>query len=402
MVFPEEQRVPPSLLYAAFEGYPGHKGAHTHIRHILRGAAELFPSRTLVTLGRGQEGKDPLTGAVHLPVAVAEANLLRRSEMFGQEVRRIADRLLASPPAVIHFRDIWSGIPLLSHPLTQTAAIIFEVNGLPSLELSAHYPRLAANGPLLSRLRWMEDRCLAKASRVVAVSETGARYLRERGVGAGKVQVIPNAGHLPTLREKAFGATPCNVSEAEMVIYVGTLAPWQGIDLLLQALVHLRHRERLRLLIVTPGKKWLRLTKASADRLGVGDRIEIKVAQTPAAVGNLVSAAALTVAPLARGARNELQGCSPLKIVEAMACGTPVVATDLPVVRELLHHGENGWLVAPDSPRALAGGIERLLADPALRERLAMAARLTALEQFSLPFFTRKMGRLYREAMEER
>ena len=401
MVLLEEQRVPPSLLYAAFEGYPGHKGAHTHIRHILRGAAEIFPTRTLVTLGQGLEGKDPLTGAIHLPVAVAEANLLRRSEVFGQEVLRIADRLLSSPPAVIHFRDIWSGLPLLSHPLARTAAIIFEVNGLPSLELSAHYPRLAANGPLLSRLRSVEDRCLARAARVVTVSETGARYLRERGVEARKLHVIPNAGHLPASGEKICGASGV-VSVAEVVVYVGTLAPWQGIDLLLQALVHLQHRKRLRLLIVTPGKKWLRLTTASAERLGVGDRIEIKVAQTPAAVCNLVSAAALTVAPLARGARNELQGCSPLKIVEAMACGTPVVAADLPVVRELVRHGETGWLVSPDSPRALASGLEQLLADPALRDRLAAAARQTARERFSLPLFTRKMERLYREAMEER
>jgi glycosyltransferase involved in cell wall biosynthesis len=400
---PGQQRgdASPGLLYAAFEGYPGHKGAHTHIRHILRGAAQLFPDRTLVTLGQGGEGPDPLTGATHLPVAVTEANLLRRSELFGRELLRIADRLLPSPPAVIQFRDIWSGIPLLSHPIARTAAIIFEVNGLPSVELSAHYPRLAANGVLIARLRRMEELCLARASRLIAVSDTGARYLRERGARAGKIHVIPNAALLPDPREQAPVAASESDSRDEVIVYVGTLAPWQGIDSLLQALVHLQHRPRLRLLLVTPGKKWLRQTRANADRLGVGDRIEVRVAQSHEAVRGLVAGAVLAVAPLSRGARNELQGCSPLKIVESMAWGAPVVATDLPVVRELVRHGEDGWLVPPGSPRALAGGIERLLADPALRDRLATEACRTARERYSLSLFTGKMERLYRDAMEE-
>ena len=64
------------------------------------------------------------------------------------------------------------------------------------------------------------------------------------------------------------------------------------------------------------------------------------------------------VAPLARGDRNEVQGCSPLKIVESMAAGTAVVASDLPVARELVTPGRDGLLVAPGAPRALARAME--------------------------------------------
>jgi glycosyltransferase involved in cell wall biosynthesis len=66
---------------------------------------------------------------------------------------------------------------------------------------------------------------------------------------------------------------------------------------------------------------------------------------------------------------------SPLKLFEYMATGVPILATDLPSIREVLRHGENAWLVPPSNPKALAEGIRHLLENPALAERLAQQAR---------------------------
>jgi glycosyltransferase involved in cell wall biosynthesis len=66
---------------------------------------------------------------------------------------------------------------------------------------------------------------------------------------------------------------------------------------------------------------------------------------------------------------------SPLKIFEAMAAGIPVVASDLPAIREVIRDGESGILVAPGDPAALAEGLGRVLADPALAEAIAGRAR---------------------------
>jgi glycosyltransferase involved in cell wall biosynthesis len=90
-----------------------------------------------------------------------------------------------------------------------------------------------------------------------------------------------------------------------------------------------------------------------------------------------------TVAPLAETARNTWQGCCPVKIVESMAAGTPVLASDLAVSRELIRHGEDGWLAAPGDKRAWALGLERLFSDAALRDTLAAAAFSRARETFS-------------------
>jgi glycosyltransferase involved in cell wall biosynthesis len=67
---------------------------------------------------------------------------------------------------------------------------------------------------------------------------------------------------------------------------------------------------------------------------------------------------------------------SPLKMFEYMAAGTPVVASDLPSIREILVHGENAWLVAPGDPDALTDGIRTLLEDRPLASRLLTQALL--------------------------
>jgi len=69
---------------------------------------------------------------------------------------------------------------------------------------------------------------------------------------------------------------------------------------------------------------------------------------------------------------------SPLKLFEYMAAGVPIVATDLPSIREILRHGENGWLVPPGDTKALAEGIRYLLENPDFAKALAVRARQDA------------------------
>jgi len=85
-----------------------------------------------------------------------------------------------------------------------------------------------------------------------------------------------------------------------------------------------------------------------------------------------------------------------------MACGVAVVASDLPPVRELVRHGENGWLVHPDRPAELARALRILIEHPALARELGAAARRTVEERFTWARSVAALRSEYRQLIEER
>ena len=87
----------------------------------------------------------------------------------------------------------------------------------------------------------------------------------------------------------------------------------------------------------------------------------------------------------------------PLSLLEASACGRPMIATDVPGCREVVRHGETGLLVLLDDPGALAAAIARLAGDADLRRRMGVAARLRAETEFSSAIIGQQTAALYRE-----
>ena len=88
------------------------------------------------------------------------------------------------------------------------------------------------------------------------------------------------------------------------------------------------------------------------------------------------------LAPMTRNDRNLVHGCCPLKVLEAMASGTPLIASDLPVVRELVTDGVEALLVRPGSAKAIKDGMLKLMSEQRLAERLSSAARCRVEQHF--------------------
>lgn len=359
----------PRALYAAFDRFPTRKGASNH---IARFAPALFEERgpgLLYVLGDERLPAHQVEGDVEVvrfcrPVA----NFLERAVAFRGHLARLLDEA-AETLEIAHFRDPWSGVPVLARP--RRYATVFEVNALPSIELPYAFPAIAPR--TLAKVREEERFCLQAADRVVTPSRTTRDLLVREGVPASKVAVVPNgADPVPPLPR------PFEAPDAYL-IYFGALQPWQGIDTLLRAFARLADLTELRLVVC--GSAHSRAARAAgklAEKLGLGERVVWRWELAPAELEPWLGNALLSVAPLRACARNVEQGCAPLKILESLAAGVPVVASDLPPVREIVTDGVEGRLVAPDRPADLARAIRLLLHDPAGRERMTAAARARA------------------------
>jgi glycosyltransferase involved in cell wall biosynthesis len=161
-----------------------------------------------------------------------------------------------------------------------------------------------------------------------------------------------------------------------VVAYAGHLYAWKGVDVLLEALAQV---PKARGLIVGGHAKepdLARLT-ARASGLGIGDRVTFTGMVEPPRVARLLRQADVLALPNPASAIST-RFTSPLKLFEYMAAGRPIVASDLPSIREVLQDEVNALLVAPGNPDLMAAAIERLIRDPALSARLAAAALAAA------------------------
>jgi glycosyltransferase involved in cell wall biosynthesis len=380
------KRMRARALYVAFDVYPRPKGSSSHIASMVSALEQEYGAVTVLCLGSPELPLLEQTGGVVIHrYPAGQRELLARATGFAQFVSLHTSRLRGELELIV-FRDPWGGLPATA--AAEGIPAIFEVNALPSWELGYSRPGFTQSPALMTKLGDMERRCLREASAVLCVSGVTQRALVMEGVAAGRVTVVPNAAS-PIY----FGGGACSLpalAEGEWCAYVGGLQPWQGVEFLLDSFAW---TSRGRLLIVHSGNRSTRELERRIARHGLDGRVLLHPPLAPAELAGVFGRLRFTVAPLEETARNTWQGCCPVKIVESMAAGTPVLAADLAVSRELIRHGENGWLASPGDRRAWALAMDRLFADDGLRARLAIGARASARPQVAAHEELRKLFR---------
>lgn len=388
-----------SVLYSAFDVVPSPKGASTHITYFTRGLLEAGYHVQLVTAGdpalpeRGNYG-----GASILRVpASGDLNFLARALAFGQAV--ICHLASAPPYSIAHFRSIWSGLPLVQARARFGYKTLFEVNGLPSVELRYHYPALKGDA-LLSKIRAQEITTLLLADAVICPSDVTRAYLVSLDVPPEKIAVIPNGVDTKRFTPQPLGES---TSERPVLLYIGTLADWQGLDVLIAAMPAIVSRYPARLRIVGRGRS--RQRKALLRRvrkLGLEECVSVEPPVPHHDMPALVAQADVCLAPLGYNDRNVTQGCCPIKVIEYMACGRPIVAANLPVVRELVRDEVDALLFGPDDAADLARCVLALLDEPGLACQLASSAAQRAKRQFSWRQAQKKLLEVYEQLLADR
>lgn len=380
----------PQSLYAAFDVFPSRKGAGIHIARFARALFDERHGGVLYTLGNSslplyQREDDVEIVRFHQPLT----NYLQRALAFGQRLHRLVDTC-EETLRLCHFRDPWSGTPLLMRK--RAYATVYEVNSFPSIELPATYKNLKSS--TLAKIAAQEQLCLELADHIITPSYSLRETVLLRGVLPEKVTVIPNGADIPEPQPRPEDAP------FRYLIYFGAMQPWQGINTLLQAFARLADLTDLRLVICSSNfSKRIKLYEKLATRLGVHERIIWRFALGEQELTAWLSHAEISVVPLTECARNIEQGCAPLKILESLAAGVPVVASDLPSVREIMTDGEHGRLVQADRPGALARVVRVLLQYPERLRELGDKGRRHIAENFSWQRSTQMLCDVYRRLL---
>jgi glycosyltransferase involved in cell wall biosynthesis len=368
--------------YAAFDRFPSSKGSAVHIAQM---ADELFThygGGLLAAIGGGDLPRYQREGTREIARFDARIpNLIDRAEAFSGWVAAHLEPHWDTLE-VCHVRDPWSALPAVVDG--RRHKVVYEVNGLPSIEMSHTWPWAAP--ATLGKIRELEQHCLERSDAIVVPSRVIGDAVRARGVPEARIHLVPNGAEIPGGTARPAGAP------ARYLVYVGALQPWQGLDVLMRAFARLADLDGLRLVVcASVPERRAKPVRRLAERLGVGDRVDWRFALPHHEVAAWLAHAEVSLAPLTGCARNLDQGCAPLKVIESMAAGVPVVASDLPAVRELMADGEHGRLVPADRPAELARAVRILLEYP--EEAAAMGRNGRAHIEESLTW-TRSRARL--------
>jgi glycosyltransferase involved in cell wall biosynthesis len=305
---------------------------------------------------------------------------------------------LSMKPHIIH-AHLHEGA-LIGYPISRLLRVplVFDLQGSLTSEMIDH-GFLKPNGLFYRRLRWLEQTIDGLPSATITSTQHAKDLLcGEFGCDDRQIHIIPDSVNGQFFQPRhdrendrelrcAVGIPP----DCSVVVYLGLLAEWQGIGLLLDGIAQLQDRlQDTRFLIMGfPNVEYYRMR---AQRLGIEDRViftgKIPYFEAP----RYLALGDVAVSPKV----SATEGCG--KLLNYMAMGLPTVTFDTPVSREYL--GEWGVYAPNGDSVALARAIVSLLNDKERALELGSALRSRALSHYSWEIAGGKLEEIYRVALK--
>lgn len=374
---------------------PHHRGASTHVRevarHLVRMGHEVFVIARL--LSQSQRRYEMLDG-FHIfrnrPGIVFDIPFSSYSSLSARAsgpLRKFATSLYA-----IYLRSAYAtlvGVMASMLIRREEMDVILEREtsfgaGAVASILTGRPLVLEVVGPRCSEIS------LRRARKILAYSH---RFVPPR-VPREKIEIVPGGVNTDLFRpDSAAGdrvRRKYGLEEKRLILYVGSFSAWHGVEGLVKASSRvLREFRDVCFLLVGP---YYEQAEALAQKLSVGHAFVFTGPVDYCEVPDFINAADLAVAPYDPSGsplRKKFGLGAPLKLLEYMACQTPVIASSIEPIRGLIRHGESGILVPPGDHDELAAQIIRLLRDKELANSLARMAEREARERYSWDTFCR-------------
>lgn len=227
-----------------------------------------------------------------------------------------------------------------------------------------------------------------KAARSICVSEAVRRVLVGVMGSSARATVIYNGV------DTSLFTPPLDDHEdsTPTILSVGRMVPDKGHELVLRAVAALAPTyPHLRYKIIDDGPERSRLVALSHE-LKIAERVEVLGRQSRRTVAEAMQRCSLFALP----SQDEAMGCVYL---EAMATAKPIIGCRNQGIEEIVHHGENGWLIQPGNLQEIVQAIVVLLKNNALRKRIGLEAQKTIVNGLTLEHQAGRLNRLYRECL---
>lgn len=325
-------------------------------------------------------GKDPLD----LYFIKAADIIVREATLQRAAVIHAASNHVTALPALIAARRL--GIPF-----------VYEVRGLWEITEASNAPEWGES-ERFALARSLEMLVARNSDQVLAITDQVRQELMNRGVSESCIDLLPNAADpyefVPLPAERTIRSQVCS-SESDVVIgYAGSILKYEGLDLLVEAFSKAAlERPEMRLLIIGDGPALADLRSMVADR-GLEDRVLFTGRVAADEVPRYMAAMDIVVCPRHSNLVTEM--VSPIKPLEAMASGKPVVVSDVAPLTELMGtDGERGLIFRAGDSDDFAARLVELASNKEMASDIGRAARSWAVEHRSWTVMAQRVRESY-------
>jgi PEP-CTERM/exosortase A-associated glycosyltransferase len=367
------------VLHVLDHSLPIGSGYSYRSRSIVVGQKRLGLEPVVLTSpkqGTERDGREIVDGIPHYRTGRTGGRLPFARELL--LMLRLASRIIrvarAEGAELIHAHSpSLNGLPALWAGRRLGLPVIYEVRTF--WEDAAVNNGTFAEGSVRYRVsRALETIVLRRAHRVVAICEGIRSEVLSRGISPARVAVVPNGVEAEWLEPRARAtdlAAQLSLGAGPVFGYIGSFSRYEGLPFLIEAMPELLGRFPTARLLLVGGGRDEQAVRAAARRAGAAVLMPGRVSQEQ--VRDFYTLVDVFVLPRRRIRLTEL--VTPLKPLEAMAMGIPVLASDIGGHAELVSDGETGLLFKAESPESLVEQAGQLGRDRELRAQLGAAGR---------------------------